>query len=169
MEEDLNKMMLLDKIRAEYSAFAAFLAFLSEAQMTRAGADGAWSVKDVLAHLTAWQQRLLDILHAAQQGREPAAPVRALTDEEIDRLNAQFYAAARLRPLNDVQAAFHATYQQIIAAILALANEDVMAPRRFAWLGDTPLWQIISGNTYEHYQEHCRTIRAWLNSQQSVA
>lgn len=28
--------------------------------------------------------------------------------------------------------------------------------------GDTPLWQSLAGETYERYDEHALSIRAWL-------
>src|SRR6266568_6179621 len=65
MEEQIDKTTLLDKIRTEYAAFERLLAPLDEKQMTTAGINGEWSIKDDLDHITAWQQSLFDLLKAA--------------------------------------------------------------------------------------------------------
>src|SRR5262245_11754717 len=53
-EQPLTRVALLAHIRASYARFQARLAPLSDAQLTSPGAVGTWSIKDVLAHLTAW-------------------------------------------------------------------------------------------------------------------
>ena len=50
-----DKDELLAMIQSGYEQFEALLATLSEGQMTIAGVNGSWSVKDNLAHLTAWE------------------------------------------------------------------------------------------------------------------
>jgi len=50
-----DKAALLANIQAGYDQLEALLASLSEEQMTNPGVNGSWSVKDNLAHLTAWQ------------------------------------------------------------------------------------------------------------------
>jgi len=50
-----DKAELLAIIRDGYEQFEDLLASLQEEQMTIPGVNGSWSVKDNLAHLTAWQ------------------------------------------------------------------------------------------------------------------
>jgi hypothetical protein len=164
MEAVLEKAALLDKMEAEYKAFEELLAPLDGWQLTAPSATGEGSVKDVLAHLTAWHSHLLKVLRGAQQGREPAAPIGHLSDEEIERLNQRFYEAAKARPLNEVWAAFHATYVQVREAVAALGEEVIGDTRRFPWLHGLALAHYIAGDTFDHYQEHALWIRVWLGS-----
>ena len=57
MTEQMNKTKLLNEMHNGYTAFENLLAPLSETQMTTAGVNGEWSIKDILAHLAAWQKR----------------------------------------------------------------------------------------------------------------
>lgn len=165
MEEQIDKATLLDKIYGEYAAFEALLAPLTQEQMTTPGVTELWSIKDVLAHLNAWQRRLLDLLQAAAQGKEPAVPTRELTDADVERLNAQFYEVAKLHSLDEIHAAFRSAHQQVAEAIQALSDDDLTTEERFPWMRGTPLLAVIRGNTDEHYQEHRVAIQSWLDHQ----
>ena len=162
MEEQTNKVALLEKMNCGYAAFQTLLAVLGEAQMTRAGVNGGWSIKDVLTHLTAWQRATVDRLQAAARNEKPA--LTDLTDEEIDRLNEQFYQEGKARPLAEVLTDFRTTYLQIVEVVQALPWEDLADAHRFAWLNGIPLWRYVAGDTYEHYQEHIESIREFLKT-----
>ena len=158
MEALLNKTTVLDKLEIGYKTFEDLLAPLDGWQLTTPGVVGAWSIKDVLIHLTGEQKQLFLVLQAARQGEEPAL----LTCEERERLNQRFYAAARAVPLHVVCAAFQATYVQVKGEVEALGEETLLDPQRFSWLNGVALCHVLAGNTYEHYAEHMLPIRAWL-------
>ncbi len=164
MEEPKDKATLLDKLRTEHAAFEAVLASLTEAQMTTPGVTEIWSIKDVLAHVTAWERYVLDRLQAALYGTEPTFLVQAVTDEETDRVNAQFYEESRLLPLSAVLAAFRATHRQMIETIQALSDDALTTPRRFPWLSEPTLWD--AARIDPHTEEHRLAIQAWLKQQE---
>ncbi len=161
MEEQMDKAKLLDEMRTKYAALEDILAPLDETQMTTEGVNGDWSIKDVLAHITAWQHRLLDRLHAATRNEEPTLS-GVVTDEEVDRLNEQFYKENKSRPLDDVLTDFRTTYLQIVDVVQVMNEEDLTDPHRFSWMKGNPLWYLVAGDTYEHYQEHKGPIQEWL-------
>jgi len=161
MAEPMDKASILDELRSKYAALAGILAPLDEAQMTTSGVIGDWSIKDILAHMSAWQQRLLAWLYAARHNEEPTISGPDSV-EEMDRLNEQFYKENRSRPLADVLGDFRSSYLQIVEAVQALPEEDLIDPHRFAWSNGDSLRQIIAGDTYDHYQEHQQQIEAWL-------
>ncbi len=161
----LDNPALLEKVETRYRAFEDLLAPLDSWQLTTPGVVGEWSIKDVLAHLTVWQKRLLTILEAACQGREQeASSVAQMAADDVERLNQTFYAAARARPLREVWAVFHASYVQVKQAIAALSQKVQRDPERFAWLDEAALQRLIAGSTYEHLEEHMLPIHthAWL-------
>ena len=161
MTEQLDKAKLLIEIRTNYAALEDLLAPLNQTQMTTEGIMADWSIKDILAHIAAWHRRLLEWLHAAIQNEEPTISGPDSV-EEMDTLNAHFYIESMFRPLNEVWTDFCTTYQQIMDIILAMPEDDLITSGRFFWLKGEPLWQVIAGDTYEHYQEHTKQIREWL-------
>jgi uncharacterized protein (TIGR03083 family) len=158
----VDKSTLVNEITTGYTAFDALVAPLTDAQLTTPGVVGDWSIKDVLAHLTAWHVRLLDLLDAAVRGTEPAMPAADVSDDEIDRMNARFHEERRTRSLGEVQAELRTSYARVVDDVRALADDDLNSTDRWIWLRGVPLWQFVRGDTYEHYAEHGERIRAWL-------
>jgi len=157
----MDKAQLLDEMNSGYAAFENTLAPLDEKQMISSGVNGDWSIKDILAHLTAWQRYIVIRLQAAARNEKPAVRGPA-DDEEMDKMNARFYEENKSRPLVEVLADFHATYRQVVEAVQALSDEDLFDPQRFAWMKGNALWELVAGNTYDHYQEHIGSIQEWL-------
>ncbi len=155
----VEKAELLTRIQDGYTQFEAILAPLSEAQMTEPGVNGSWSVKDNLAHLTVWQQYLLDQLQGILTNTQPPEFMPGLSSE--DEENERVYQENKDRPLADVQADFRATYQRVLAAIQAMSEEALNAPAPWSTSGN-PIWPSIVGNTYGHYEEHGGFIHRWL-------
>ncbi len=160
MVEHISKSQLLEKIRTCQAEFEQLLAPLSETQMTTAGVNGTWSIKDIIAHLNAWQGVALNRLRAAASGKEPMVP----QDFTIDDLNERFYQENKARSLPDVVADFRRTHQEIVEAVEALSEDDLNNPHRYSWWEGEPLWPNIAGNTYEHTYEHIDSIQQWLAS-----
>jgi hypothetical protein len=161
MSEQIDKASILKEIHTSYAALEEILAPLDKTQMTTKGVIDDWSIKDMLAHISSWHHRLLTWLDAAIQNVEPAISGPDSV-EEMDALNAQFYQENKSRPLDEVLTDFRTTHQQIMDIIQAMREEDLISPQRFAWTQGSPLWQLIAGDTYEHYQEHRKQIQEWL-------
>ena len=95
-------------------------------------------------------------------------PVQGLTDKEIDRLNEQFYQQNKSRPLPEVLADSRSTYLQIVETVQTMSDADLADPHRFTWMGGNPLWHLVAGDTYEHYQEHIGPMQQWLAKTRNV-
>src|SRR5947209_10430789 len=103
----MDKAQLLDEMNSGYTALETVLAPLDQQQMTTPGVNGDWSIKDILAHLAAWQNYLVIRLQAAVRNETPAMLGISSGGDEgsaLDRLNAGFYEENKSRPLDDVMA-----------------------------------------------------------------
>ena len=74
MDRTTTKTALIDWVRRERAGWELLLAEVGEARMTVPGAMGTWTFKDLLAHLTAWQQHDLAPLDQALTGERPVPP-----------------------------------------------------------------------------------------------
>src|SRR5690348_17195004 len=101
---------LLRRGRDEHAQLEALLGQIAEADQTRSGVTGTWSVKDHLAHLTWWEQRVIRMLGGAPD------PIDAIPggEKSEDDINAYVYAQNRERPLAEVRAAFDASYREML-------------------------------------------------------
>jgi hypothetical protein len=175
MSEIEEKAELLTKIQAGYAQFETLLASLSEEQMTIPNVNSDWSVKDTIAHITAWQDYLREQLQGILTGKKPAQFLQNLslpnTLSEIDEINQYIYQEQKDRPLAEVLAAFRASYQRTLEAVKAVSEESLNVPPPWGakddpvWLliaSNDPVWFIIASNTYQHYEEHRDIIQHWL-------
>ena len=151
-----NKQAILTRMQDSYAAFEAGLASLYAGQMTAPVLDGGWSVKDIVAHLNVWHRRALDILDPVEPVRVPGIPASGIEDTALDQFNAQFYEAHKYQPLDEALAAFRESYRQLLAAVERMSEAHLMSSLQ----DETRLWQVVAGNTYEHYPEHLSAIRA---------
>lgn len=109
--KQLNKDIILERIRVERRRLEKNLAELSEDEMLQPGVVGEWSVKDLLAHLVDWEQRFLRWYDEGLRGLIPETPEPGLTWQDLDILNQRIFEKHRHRALDDVLAEFHASYQ----------------------------------------------------------
>ena len=92
MGRRLPKSELLKAIEVEHSALERSLAVLTIRQMTARGVTrGGWSAKDILAHLTEWQQMNISWYEAGLRGEKPRLPAPGMTWRELPRLNRMIY------------------------------------------------------------------------------
>ncbi len=154
MTESPTKSELLADIEAEWAHIERICAGLLEADMVAPGADGGWSVKDTLCHLSAWEKYLLERLGYALTGQKPTTPAMFNWDD-VHRFNAQVYAQNKDRPLNSVIIEFRSLYRGVMTVLESMDDEQL----RMAYSYDFPednltLLRLIRANTCVHYREH---------------
>jgi hypothetical protein len=66
-----DKKQIITMLKEEFTRWEELLAGMSEEQITAPHLPSHWSIKDVIAHLWAWQQRSVARLEAALLNREP--------------------------------------------------------------------------------------------------
>jgi uncharacterized protein (TIGR03083 family) len=137
---------IAERMREEHARLEALLTSFSDEELVQPGRFGEWSVKDMLAHITFWEQRLIAYVNGATESL-----VQPDEDEQaaIDRINAGVLAANRARPLAEIRAAFDASYQQTLALAESLSAED---------LANEALYGLLAGDTFEHYREHIEML-----------
>lgn len=131
-------------------------------RMEEKGVESDWSIKDILAHITAWETKMsTSFAHILVSNDPPEWPT---TPKAVDDLNAKFYADNRDKSLTQVLAEFETSYPNAVAATEALSADDLFNPDRFAWREGNPLWWTVAGNTFGHYTDHIPNIQTWLNN-----
>ncbi len=168
MVDPTDKRQLIEELSASHSAWEALLGQVGEDRLELPGVVGEWSVKDLVAHITAWEQRILAWLEAIHNGTWPQPPEWPVNLNE-DGINAWIFAANRHRRLNDVLAESQLVFDQLRQGLDQLTEQDLTETGRFEWLGKNSLAASIGGNSFEHVQEHGRQIRDWLTKRETAA
>ena len=147
----MTKTQLLNKLEQAWAALRASYAGLTEAQLTEPGAAGDWSVKEILAHVTTWEEEALKYLPLILEGGRP--PRYSVMYGGVDAFNAQMTEEKRRLPLADVLAQLAETHRRLVAYIESAPDEQFTTDTRFR--------RRVRLDTYGHYPVHTEAIRAW--------
>jgi hypothetical protein len=103
----VDSQQLLRQLDRDWIAFKGSYAGLSESEIMEPGVTKTWSVRDIIAHVTTWEEEALKHLPAILEGRKP--PRYSVTYGGIDSFNALMTTkkaglqpAPRGRPLHRV-------------------------------------------------------------------
>lgn len=162
MHVEMDKQRLLDLIRVEYNFLERTLAAVPPERLAETGVCGEWSVKDIIAHITAWERRLLGWLAQAKRREAPTFPEPGYTGADVDELNDRDYRDDRERPAADILADFRAIHAEVMTCVESFPEEELFELHRLKDIWREPPLNFIIYNTYDHYHEHAQNIRAWL-------
>ncbi len=128
---------------------------------------GDWSAKDLLGHLTSWEEHALEALKA-WRGGEPAPIQRALRVLGLNGVNAEAVAADRSRSAATVRRRFDDIHRRLVAAIRSMPDATWDAPpttRSRRSLGHV-VGGIIGGpaGPFTHASAHLPHLRAYVES-----
>ncbi len=153
-----DKEQLLTIIQEAHNALLRSFDGLGPEQMARPTLEGGRSVKDVLAHVTAWERLLLSVLPQVNSGQKELPTGDDGAFEGTDAFNERVFAENKDRSYEEITADFDAAYSELIACIKATPEERLLGPDSPTWWGQEATWQFIAENTYQHYTEHASQI-----------
>ncbi len=162
----MNKSELVEQIQVGHKLFRVMLAELSEEQMTEPDVVGQWSVKDILAHIVAHKQYMIQWIDRRLRGETPKEfQPYDMPEDQLARLNEQIYLENRDKPLAELLAGLDQSYVRALTLVSEAEEADLTDTGRFRLAGGEPLWEAVAANTFWHYEEHGRGILAWMKRQ----
>src|SRR5947208_6619898 len=146
----MEKQRLLKQLEKAWTAIEESYAGLSDSQLTEPGVMDNWSVKDILAHVTTWEEEALKYLPLILAGGKPP---RYIQSGGIDAFNAQMAEQKRGLALSDVQRQLDETHRRLLDYIRSVPEEHFTRETRFR--------HRLRLDTYSHYPKHAKAIREW--------
>jgi hypothetical protein len=147
----MNRQQLLNKLDKAWIAFRDSYAGLAESRLLEPGVTGNWSVKDIIAHVSWWEEEALKHLPGILQGERP--PRYSDTYGGIDAFNAQMTELKRDLPLEEVLRQAVATHERLLTYLDSVPEEQFTTETRFR--------RRLRFDTYRHYPEHTKAIWGW--------
>ena len=155
----MNKNELIDTLNQSRADLLAAIEGLDDEAMLEPALANGWSLKDLLAHLTAWEAQLVTLLYQVAHGQTPTTiHFRQASTEET---NARWEAENRARPLEQVLSDFRAIHAQTIRRLEPFSEADLFEPGRYAWARDYALYEWVASDSYGHERDHLEEVRAW--------
>lgn len=136
---------------------------LEDDHFLQAGVVGIWSIKDTLAHLTAWESELVTALVRIENGNKGTPNIVKIDD--IDEWNEQQYHHNVGRGMQVIWDDFVGIGKHIAEAIEALSDKTLDDNRIFPWMEGEALSYLIYENAIWHEEEHAADILAWREEQ----
>jgi hypothetical protein len=153
---------VLATLFVEQALWEALLDDVGEARMDEPGVQGTWSVKEIAAHLTAWDEWIAGQLRAACRG-EPYLPDEVASDE-VNDVDERYVAAFRHRTAAEVRAESRGVFGEPVAAVEQMTDDELAERGRFPWAPDQTLAAGVASEFTDHYREHMDAVRAWLEA-----
>jgi len=166
----MSKKQFTEKLLHERDRFELLLNRVGYTRrMTLKGVSGKWSIKDVLAHILSLEQYMADRMHEILH-HEVYIPCKtqnaldAFLDEfgypdfgspllDDNAPNAWVVEKYKNVSLDDVVTQELQAFASIVSAFEQMTEETISKHN---------LNERVANNTFKHYREHIKDIRAWL-------
>ncbi|MGH7364898.1 MAG: DinB family protein [Candidatus Rokuibacteriota bacterium] len=147
----MDRPGLLKRLDEAWDAFRESYAGLSDTELMEPGVTGDWSVRDILAHVTTWEEEALNYLPLILEGDTP--PRYRATYGGIDAFNALMTEAKKRLPLPEVLRQMDEIHRRLLDLVQGAPEDQFTRETRFR--------RRLRLDTYHHYPQHAEAIRAW--------
>ncbi len=152
-------------------AVDALVARLTEDELARPAVIGGgdWSAKDLIGHLTSWEEIALDALAEWRRGERPSIE-DVFRSDGTDRLNDETIARKAPLPLAGVRAAAEATHLTLVGEIEAMDDSEWKAKASYPTERRTKLSALLGSvlgapqRPFGHAFAHLPDLEAYVAS-----
>jgi len=147
----MKRLRTLDRLDAAWRDLLDSYAGLADADLLAPGVTGAWSVRDIVAHVSVWEEEALKHLPLVLEGGRP--PRYSVTYGGIDAFNALMTERLREVSLPEVLARRDDVHRRLVAYLESAPADQLARETRFR--------RRLRLDTFGHYPLHAAGIRAW--------
>jgi len=157
------KEHMLTALIEQLNEWEMLLSGLDKKQIAAPLTGSEWTIKDVMVHLMAWQQRSIARLEAAKGGHEPVYPqwlpgVKPDTEGTTEAINAWIYAAHKDEPWEQVHLVWHDGFVKFLELGQGFEERELLDSDTYAWMEGYSLADVLLGS-YDHHREHLEWVK----------
>lgn len=149
----MEKEAALSKIKDSRLAFLNAIAGLTPEELTTIPVEGIWTTKDLIGHITAWENALLEPLSLFVNGKH----FQANHIPDHDAWNAEQAARRAAWDFSETQKEMEVTRQDLIRTAEKLTEDQWNQAFRAPWGDQNTISEMISGLAW-HEAEHTKSI-----------
>jgi hypothetical protein len=120
-----------------------------------------WRMKEVLDHITGWDDAVIASIKSFLAGDVPATPA----SRGIDAYNAETVTSREAIPYEVTQKEWEASRAELLSLLRQMTNEQLHTPFNFPWGGDGTIEDLVEIFT-EHEETHAKEIRKIIEKEQ---
>ena len=153
----MTKDHVLKRLNDAWLALKQSYADLADSQLSESGVTGNWSIKDILAHVTTWEEEALKHLPVILKGGRP----RRYSAEYggIDAFNSMMTKHKAGLAVSDVLKQLDEIHSRLLDYVQRAPEEQFTRETRFR--------RRLRLDTYSHYPKHANAIRKWREGRSS--
>ncbi len=150
--------MLAGQLHDARERLLASFAGLTEEEMAQAGVAGRWSVRDVLAHVAAWDRAVTEQFRAMLAGERH--PLLDMDEEGVQQFNEEHWSANQSMPLAEAVAELTAAREEMLTLLREVDNPSLFAPAPGDEQADMSIAACLNAQI-SHDEEHAEMIEEW--------
>jgi DinB superfamily len=154
----VDRRQLLGRIDRAWLEFKYSYSGLSESQLLEPGVTDGWSIRDVIAHVTTWEEEALAHLPLILEGGRP--PRYAVAYGGIDAFNNLAMERKRDVSLAEVLRQQQDSHRRLVH-LVERAPEDQLTR-------DTRFLRRLRLDSYSHYAIHAKAICNWRKQRMPI-
>jgi hypothetical protein len=154
----LNALEFLEEEREAWRPYEALDELTDEQLDVALDAAHAWSGRDLIAHLVAWQANALEVAKELAVGEKSATKERSDRewDERGDDINAEIQAEWRALPMAEVRRRLREVPGELRGYLTVVPETR--------WLKHADHLRFFTDETIDHYADHAADLEAILDA-----
>ena len=152
MSKYKSKQQLLDEIVKEKAILEVALNSVDKTKLGVTGACGEWSIKDIICHLTEWQEMVLSWYEIGLTGETPEVPGKGYKWSQLPELNNEIYKKYKDISWEEAQQLFHKSEERIMLLVNTIDEEKMLKPALQPWMNNNTLIAYFGSCTSSHYK-----------------
>ena len=153
----MTKEQVLKRLNEAWLDLKESYAGLPDSRLLEPGVTGKWSVRDILAHITTWEEEALKHLPLILDGGRP--PRYSTKYGGIDAFNALMTKQKAGLALSDVRKELDEIHNRLLDYVRGAPEEQFTRETRFR--------RRLRLDTYSHYPKHASAIQKWRRGRSS--
>jgi Mycothiol maleylpyruvate isomerase N-terminal domain len=147
----MNREQLFARIDKHFEAFKDSVNGMPDRRWQSRGVMGDWTLKDVVCHVTTWDEEALKALPLIMQGRQPLRYADAYGG--LDAFNELRRREKAVLGVAAAQVEMKSAHRDLLAFLEGVDG---------SWfVTETPFLRRLRLDTYSHYQEHTKAVWEW--------
>lgn len=157
---------MISQLHTDRRQLEELLSTLTPEEMEIEAAQGDRSVKDIIAHITAWERYGIVWIQSLAKGQKPEMPVPETSMDAVRQnmaiMNAEIHKKNENRPLQDILEESRYSYKMLVKEIEALPTERLDETFNYEWSEEPVLGRHLIAWRYWHYRAHLKHIQEWI-------
>lgn len=143
--------------------FDALVAAVPRERLEVATPGGAHSPKDIVVHITAYEDLIVRRLRASRAGETTAFD---RDRDSWEAFNERIWAEAAAVSVDEALARAREVFAALLEEVAALSDEEIAAPTKATaaldpgWLEGREVWELIGIDAFDHYPMHFDALAA---------